>query len=212
MRAWTKAGMACRWTTSVGATRAGTALGWVGLGAVATGAATYGALALRSLAVRRGKRSRLSADDSEVGRLRVRQSVVEGQRYEPGPFGDLEGHNYVSLTTFRKSGEPVPTPLWFALLDGVVYFTTDPRSGKMKRIGHDPRVTLTPCNAWGRPRGESIEGVARIIDGAAPERAERALREKYRLGLALFHLFGRREVGEVTLEVRPTDTEGARPS
>ena len=79
----------------------------------------------------------------------------------------------------------------------------------MKRIRNDPRVILTPCNAWGRPRGESIAGLARAVDGAAPGRAEAALREKYRLGLGLFHLFGKDEIGRVTLEVRPADTEGA---
>ena len=62
--------------------------------------------------------------------------------------------------------------------------------------------------AW-EPRGGSIAGLARAVDSAAPGRAEAALREKYRLGLGLFHLFGKDEIGRVTLEVRPADTEGA---
>lgn len=192
----------------VGLARVAMALGSGGVGAVALGAVAVGALAIRSLAVKRGRVGHLSIGELEVGRLRVRELVVEEQEDEPGPFEDLEGHNYVNLTTFRRSGEPVPTTIWFALADGVVYVTTDPQSGKMKRIRNDQRVTLTPCNAWGRPRGESVEGVARIIDGPAPERAERALGEKYRLALALFHLFGRREIGRVTLEVRPANSEG----
>jgi uncharacterized protein len=113
------------------------------------------------------------------------------------PFDLLKGHKYINLTTFRKNGEAVPTTVWFALVDGRAYVTTSPQSGKMKRIRNNPRVMLTPSNAWGRTKGESVEGVARPIDGDPTGRAEQALREKYRFALALFHLFGRREIGEM---------------
>jgi PPOX class probable F420-dependent enzyme len=193
-----------------------TALGQMSAGAMAAGAAAFGAvaigaLAIRALAVKRGKIGHLSIDELEVGRLRVREPVIEEERSATRPFDVLKGHSYISLTTFRRSGEAVSTPIWFALVDDSVYATTPPDSGKMKRLRNDPRVVLTPCNAWGRPRGESVEGVARAIDGAAPERAEAALREKYWLGLALFHLLGKREIGQVTLEIHAAETnaEGA---
>jgi uncharacterized protein len=197
----------------VGLARAATVLGSKGIGAVAAGAAAFGAvaigaLAIRSIAIKRGKIGRLSIEELEVRRLRVGELVVE-ERDVPRPFENLEGHNHVSLTTFRRSGAAVPTTLWFALADGRLYATTPPNSGKMKRIRNDPRVILTPCNAWGRPRGESVAGLARDVDGAASGRAEAALHEKYWLGLGLFHLFGKDEIGRVTLEVRPADMEGA---
>ena len=213
-----------RRTARVGFARAGTALGWGSLGATATGAAAFGAvaigavaigavaigaLAIRSLAVKRGKIGRLSIDELEVGSLRVRELVVEEQRSFPRPFEALDTHNYVNLTTFRKSGEVVHTTIWFVRVGDYVYATTPPNSGKMKRIRNNPRVVLTPSNARGRPRGESVEGIARVIDGAVPEGAEAALRDKYRVGLALFRLFGASNVGHVTLEVRPIDTKGA---
>ena len=59
----------------------------------------------------------------------------------------------------------------------------------------------------GQIRGESVEGVGRPLDNEAREnfqKAESALREKYRLGLALIGLF-RPEVGELTLEIRPVE-------
>ena len=191
--------------------RGATALGSTSLGAAATGAAALGAvaigaLAIRRLAVKRGKVGHLTIEDLEVGRLRVRELVVE-QRSEPRPFDTLEGHKYVSLTTFKKSGEAVSTPLWFALVDGRAYMTTPPDSGKMKRIRNDPRVLISPSNARGKPKGESIEGIAYPIEGDSLEHAEKALREKYRFGLAMFHLFGKHEIGEVTLEVRPAAEE-----
>ena len=188
--------------------RGATALGSTGLGAAAVGAAAFGAvavgaLAIRRLAIKRGKIGHLSIEDLEVGRLRVRELVIEEQQSGTRTFDALQGEKYVNLTTFRRSGEAVSTPLWFALADGRAYMTTPPDSGKMKRIRNDPRVLLAPSNARGKPRGESIEGIARPIEGRSPGHAEKALREKYRFGLAVFRLFGKREVGEVTLEVRP---------
>lgn len=122
----------------------------------------------------------------------------------PRAFADvLRGHRYMNLTTYRRNGEAVLTTVWFALVDGDVYVTTDPRSGKMKRIRNDPRVALVPSNAWGAPRGASVEGIGRIVEGDAPGRAERALREKYRVELALFRLFGREEIGHITLKIQP---------
>ena len=193
--------------------RGAMALGSTSLGAAAVGAAAFGAVAVGALAIRRlaigsGKVGRLSIEDLEVGRLRVRELVVEERREGPRPFDALEGHKYVNLTTFKKSGEAVSTPLWFATVDGRAYMTTSRGSGKMKRVRNDPRVLLRPSNARGKPRGRSIEGIARPIErGPVAERAEEALREKYRFGLALFHLFGKHEIGEVTLEVRPAADE-----
>lgn len=182
-------------------------LGWMSLGALAVGTVAAGAmairaLAIRSLAVKRGKVEHLAIGELEVGRLHIRELVVEETRSEPRSFKALEGHKYINLITFRRSGEPVSTTVWFALVDDSVFITTPPNSGKMKRIRNEPRVVLTPSNAWGRLRSDNVEGVARIIDGTAPERAALALRKKYRLGLAIFHLFGKRHVGRVTLEVR----------
>ena len=53
------------------------------------------------------------------------------------------------------------------------------------------------------PRGESVEGVARIVEDTVPERARTALQRRYRLGLALFRLLGQREIGQIRLEIQP---------
>lgn len=101
----------------------------------------------------------------------------------PHPFDALENHNYLSLTTYRKTGEGVPTPVWFARtggpLGGALYVFTDVESGKVKRIRNDPRVTLAPCDIRGRVRGGSIEAEARVLNRLEFEVADRALREKY---------------------------------
>ena len=141
-----------------------------------------------------------------VGRLASSPGKGRGGKGRPlaGDFGPLEGHAHANLTTFRKNGEAVPTTVWFVIVDGRAYVTTPPRSGKTKRIRRQPRVLLTPSGVWGRPLGESVGGVARVLeDGQAPEHAERAFREKYALGLALFRLFGQRDIGTIRLEIRP---------
>lgn len=176
-------------------------------GAAAAGAVAIGALAIRSLAIKRAKVQQLTIDELDVRRLRVGELIVSEERSAPHPFSYLEGHNYINLTTFRKNGEPVSTPLWFALHGGRLHATTEPGSGKMKRIRNNPSVLLAPCNAWGKEKGERVEGMARSVEDEPTPEAEAALYKKYRLGLGLFNLFGRHDIGKVVLEIRPADSE-----
>ncbi len=181
-------------------------LGAFAAGAAATGAVAIGALAVRSLAIQRAKVQRLSIDELDVRRLRVGELIVSEKRSIPHPFSYLEGESYINLTTFRKSGEPVSTPLWFALHEGRLYATTEPDSGKMKRIRNNPSVLLAPCNAWGKEKGPRVEGLARSVEDEATPEAKAGLYKKYRLGLGLFNFFGREDIGKVVLEIWPADT------
>jgi PPOX class probable F420-dependent enzyme len=125
---------------------------------------------------------------------------------EDRSFGVLEGHRYARLTTYRKGGESVPTPVWFALVDEHVYLFTDARSGNAKRIRNDPRVMLAPSGVRGKPRGKSVQAEARILSWAEGGAADRALREKYgwryRLALAVVRLLGL-SARRAFLELRP---------
>jgi PPOX class probable F420-dependent enzyme len=120
----------------------------------------------------------------------------------------FEGHSYARLTTFRKSGEPVSTPVWFALGPGHerVYVFTDVESGKVRRIRNHPRVGLAPSGFRGRPRGAEVRAEARILDRAEHETADRALRDKYgwryRLAQAVISLLGL-SARRAFLELRP---------
>ncbi len=130
------------------------------LGALAVGAAAAGRATVSSLFSGRHGNSRGWKPTASNG---------------PRPFEILEEHRHVRLTTYRKNGEAVGAPVWFALVDDHVYVTTPPRSAKMKRIRNDLRMILTPCNARGVARGVSVEGVARIMEDTAPERARTTL-------------------------------------
>ena len=86
---------------------------------------------------------------------------------------------YVSLTTFRRTGVPVSTPVW-AAPDGdtlVVWTRTD--SGKVKRLRHTTRVTVAPCDFRGRVEGPAVDGTATFVDHAEWPGALDALRRAY---------------------------------
>lgn len=95
------------------------------------------------------------------------------------PFDALEGARYIRLSTFRKSGEAVPTPVWFARVGENLYFTTGRNTGKAKRIRNNPEVAIAPSDFRGRPKGRDIRAVARLTDEPKGGTADRALRKKY---------------------------------
>lgn len=102
---------------------------------------------------------------------------------------------YVSLTTYRRSGEAVATPVWIApLAAGRAGFTTGADSGKVKRLGNDARITVRPCDARGRVADGAEEAAgtgAVVIDDPAFEEIRTAMRAKYGWQFALVATGGR---------------------
>ncbi|MCE5289351.1 MAG: PPOX class F420-dependent oxidoreductase [Nocardiaceae bacterium] len=96
-------------------------------------------------------------------------------------FAELGTAKYMLLTSFRKNGVGVATPVWFAP-DGdafVVWTTTD--SGKVKRIRRDSRVTVARCDRRGKPSGKTFDAVAEIHTGADAERIRQLIAKHYGL-------------------------------
>jgi hypothetical protein len=99
-----------------------------------------------------------------------------------GDFSALEGNKYALLHTFKKSGEAVPTPVWFGIDgDGKLFFHSEVAVGKIKRIRNDGRVLIGPCTVRGKPTGDLVEARARILEPEEEEHAERALQSNYGL-------------------------------
>lgn len=103
----------------------------------------------------------------------------------------IADHRYVSLTTFRRTGEGVATPVWLAPMgDGRAGFTTAGDSGKVKRIRNGARVTLRPCDVRGRvPDGaEQVTGRAEVVVGGEVfHEVERAMKAAYGWQFAITH-------------------------
>jgi PPOX class probable F420-dependent enzyme len=95
------------------------------------------------------------------------------------PFPALRGRKYLSLASFRRDGQPVYTPLWFAEDDGRVYIMTRDDSWKYKRIRNNPQVRVAPCTVRGRRLGPEAEARARVLDGGDFPLARRAMARKY---------------------------------
>jgi PPOX class probable F420-dependent enzyme len=94
----------------------------------------------------------------------------------------LGSEKYALLTTFRKDGRAVSTPLW-VVPDGTgLGFWTVANSGKIKRIRNSGRVTVAACDMRGNPTGgETVEATARIGDKADFDRVAATLKKKYGL-------------------------------
>jgi PPOX class probable F420-dependent enzyme len=71
------------------------------------------------------------------------------------------------LTSYRRNGQPVATPVSISLAGGRAYFVTAVDSGKARRVAHDPRVLLAPCTVGGERLGADISGRARRLEGGA---------------------------------------------
>jgi len=128
------------------------------------------------------------------------------------PFAGFERKKYLSLETFRKSGEGVRTPVWFAAeqmaaANGgapVLYIYTIGNTGKVKRIRNNRRVRIAPCDMHGNVSGEWMDARAEILQGDAAAHGMELLNRKYfpwkqLLGVAAF--FSRRE--RVVMALRP---------
>ncbi|MEZ5144518.1 MAG: PPOX class F420-dependent oxidoreductase [Acidimicrobiales bacterium] len=108
----------------------------------------------------------------------------------PHPLAALDREQYVSLTTFRRDGTPVPTPVWFAVDGDTVVVVTHASAGKLKRLRNDPTVRVVPCDARGGVKAGATElaGTARVLDGEDATRASTVLHRKYGLIMRGFEL------------------------
>src|SRR2546425_5104127 len=97
-------------------------------------------------------------------------------------FELLRGRKSCLVTTFRRSGEPVPTPVWFGLADDRLYFHSEATVGKVRRIRANSRVRVAPSDARGKPLGPPTEGIARVL----PREEERAIAANYGLGRRVY--------------------------
>jgi PPOX class probable F420-dependent enzyme len=103
-------------------------------------------------------------------------------------FDDLGSQKFVSLTTYRRSGVGVPTPVWIGRDGDALIVTTPAGSGKVKRLRANPRVEMRPCSRRGRVVDASVPvpGVAAVItDAATCARLTETLRAKYGLEFRL---------------------------
>jgi uncharacterized protein len=122
----------------------------------------------------------------------------------PNPFSNLQKSNYMALTTYRKTGLAVTSPVWFAQAGDALYVVTEPHSGKMKRIRNNGQVQVAPCNVRGVPKGPAADATAREVTSPADcKAADDALNAKYGVQKKMFELLWKvQKVSPTYVEVR----------
>jgi uncharacterized protein len=120
---------------------------------------------------------------------------------------------YISVTTYKRDGTGVATPVWFVQEGGRLLFRTGVASGKAKRIRRNPAVLVAACTMRGELLGQQVGGVARVLSGSAAGEAKRLINGKYRADWAIartwwfiqtaLHLPHRPRSTPVFLEITP---------
>lgn len=114
--------------------------------------------------------------------FRVRVEDAESATLE-----GLRGHKYVLLVSFRRNGEPVPSPVWAAVDgDGHLYAETSLDSAKVKRIRNNPNVLVAPATFRGKPTGMVVTGNARVLGADEWPHAEKTLESAFGFGRKLY--------------------------
>lgn len=119
-------------------------------------------------------------------------------------FAGFAGQKYLNLETFKKSGQGVKTPVWFAAdssarldsSDAKLYVYTIGVSGKVKRIRNNSDVRIAPCNMRGDVQGDWVPARAEIVSGPEAARGMQLLNQKYlpwKQLLDFFAMFRKRE-------------------
>jgi len=96
-------------------------------------------------------------------------------------FERLRRQHTVVLTTFKRDGTAVPTPVSIAVDADPIkgYVRTWSTAGKAKRLAHNPRVTVAPSTFRGRITSAEMAAEARLLSGAEDDHARRLLRRKH---------------------------------
>jgi PPOX class probable F420-dependent enzyme len=92
---------------------------------------------------------------------------------------EIQGQRYISLATFRKTGVPIYTPIWFAEDQGRLYFMTSSKLGKVKRIRNNGQIKIAPCTIRGKITGPESPATARILPPQDFERVRTLIKAKY---------------------------------
>ena len=79
-------------------------------------------------------------------------------------FSRFRKEEFLSLETYRKNGETIKSPMWFAQENDALYLWTMADTSKVKRIRNNPHVNIAPCKRMGEVTGEWVTAHATIDD------------------------------------------------
>ena len=98
---------------------------------------------------------------------------------------------YVALTTYRRDGTPVTTPVWAAAEGESLYLFTNASAGKVKRLRNSSRAAVAPCTASGKVTGAQLPAEAFNLASDQMPKVWRLLIKKYGIAARLFATYDR---------------------
>ena len=144
------------------------------------------------------------------------------ERSVPGGAAGLDAlfrGRYLSVTSFKRDGTGVATPLWFVSDGSRLFALTDLHSAKIRRIRRNPHVLVASCRVNGKLRGEPVDARAEVLTANEDlERVRELLLRRHRVSYRLVMLFyrlgrrlrGRQSVADgAALAITPEDRGGA---
>jgi PPOX class probable F420-dependent enzyme len=94
-------------------------------------------------------------------------------------FEPLRNTKTILLTTYKRDGTPVGTPVSIAFAGDHAFFRTYDKAWKAKRLRNNPEVEVAPATVSGKPTGPAIRAQAKLLDGDDARRAARALARRH---------------------------------
>lgn len=92
---------------------------------------------------------------------------------------DLGYAKYISVTTFRRNGDPVATPVWTVPINDKIYVSTGSLSGKVKRLRGNDHATVALCDMAGKNVGPQHKATARLVPYADKPEVHELMLRKY---------------------------------
>ncbi|HZC53178.1 MAG TPA: PPOX class F420-dependent oxidoreductase [Mycobacterium sp.] len=122
-----------------------------------------------------------------MDKMRHRSAFDVGAQTPQGKdFAGYDKTRQILLVTFKRSGEAMPSPINHGVADGKIYVRTDGSTGKVKRIKNNPRVVVVPSSLRGKPEGQAVAGVARILPESEHAHADKVIAANWSLPMKLF--------------------------
>ena len=108
-------------------------------------------------------------------------------------FSDILNCRTINLTTFRKSGTLVHTPVWVVKDGDEGYVRTSKSAGKIKRLKNNHKAFIAPCTHFGKVTGDKIEIKAEVLELNREEydKISNKLKKKYSILYILINIFQR---------------------
>jgi len=108
---------------------------------------------------------------------------------------------FVMLESYGDNGNPIQSPVWILEDGGIIYFRTDPSTGKVRRIQSNPIVRIAPADISGEILGSWVKGEAHFIEGVEAKRVFKLFRKKYGIIGRIIDFFNRLRGRKMTVVV-----------